>query len=186
MSNARQHNPGGYGFTRCFGILFATAFVVGVGSYWLLHSILGQGRVFGGLFRMFLYHDQHPAQYIAVVAFFSAWLAALWGIRSRAIGWRWHLGLIGVLAAALLLSSAAGGMLWTFHDMQAGFFPPLERRIGMFAEGAIRGVGTGWLIVLLLFPFNVVTTFLAYAATYYFFQTSAIRGESSPHLRASA
>lgn len=151
-------------------MLFATTFALGVGSYWLLHSILGESRVFGGLFRMFAYHHHHPAQYIAVVAFFYALLAALWGVRSRAVGWRWHLGLLGVLVATLFLSSAVSGVLYFYHDMQAGYFPPWERRIGVFASGVVTGVTLGWLIVLLSFPFNVLSTLLAYAATCYLLQ----------------
>ena len=172
MNEAYKHTASRREFFRLFGSLFATTFVIGVGNYWLLHSVLGLRHVFGALYRMFLYHDQYPTQYIVIVAFFYALLAAAWGVRSRAVGWRWHLGWLGVLAATLLLSSAVGGVLWTFHDMRAGYFPPWERRIGMFTDGIVSGVTIGWLIVLLSFPFNVFTMLLAYAATYYLFQRS--------------
>lgn len=172
VNEVHEHTASWRKIVRVFGILFVTAFVVGVASYWLLHSVLGQRHVFGSLFRMFLYHDQHPEQYIAVVAFFYAVLAATWGVRTRSVGWRWHFSLFSVLVATLLLSSAVCGVLYFVHDMQAGYFPPWERRIGVFANGVVTGITLGWLIVLLSFPFNVITTLLAYAATYYLLQPS--------------
>jgi hypothetical protein len=167
MNEAPKHLPSWREFARLFGILFVTAFSGGIGSYWLLHSALGQRHVFGALYRMFLYHEQHPAQYIAIVAFFYALLVAAWGVRSHSTGWRWHRSLLAIFALTLLLSSAAGGVLWTFHDMQAGYFPPWGRRLAMFEDGIVSGITLGWLIFLLSFPLNVITTFLAYGVTYY-------------------
>lgn len=151
---------------RLFFLLFGFTFAVAVGGYWMLQTVFGQRHVFGGLYRMFLYHEQHPVPYLGLVALVYSVLAAAWGVRTRAVGWRWHLGLLGVLVATLLLSSAAGGMLWTWHDMQAGYVPPWGRSIAALAGGAVNGVLLGWLIVGLSFPFNVLTTGLAYGATY--------------------
>ena len=167
MNEAHKQTFSWREFIRLFVALFGLSFVVGIGSYCLLHSVIGQPRVFGALFRMFLYHDEHPAQYIAVVAFFYALFAAAWGVRSRSIGWRRHLGILGVLIATLLFSSAVGGILWHFHDMQAGYFPPWERRLAAFADGISAGVTVGWLIVLLSFPLNVLSVVFAYAAALY-------------------
>ncbi len=54
--------------------------------------------------------------------------------------------------------------------MQAGYFPPWDRRLGIFAEGAMTGVQIGWLIVLLSFPLNLFCTLFAYVVTCYFVQ----------------
>ncbi len=149
-------------FGRHVVILFLAAFAIGVGCHWLLRSIAGQEKVFGSWFRMYDFHERHAAQYIAIVAFFYAVLVAAWGKRFRATGWRRHLGLIGVFALVLLLSSAAAGILWTYHDMQAGYFPPWERRWSAFGGYIFDGVALGWLIVVFSFPFNIITTALAY------------------------
>ena len=117
---------------------------------------------------MFLYHEQHAAQYLAIVAFFYALFTAGWKIRFRSFGWRRHLGVLGVLFATLFFSSAFGGILWNSHDMQAGYFPPWERRLAAFADGVTSGLANGWLIVFLSFPFNVLTIAFAYVAALYF------------------
>ncbi len=155
-------------FIRLFCAFFGMSFIVGIGSYSFLHFVCGQRHVFGALFRMFVYHEQHPAEYLAVVASSYALFAAAWGVRSRSFGWRRHLGVLGVLMATLLLSSAVGGVLWHFHDMQAGHFPPWERRLTAFAEGISSGIAVGWLLVLLSFPLNVISVAFAYAAALYF------------------
>ena len=71
---------------------------------------------------------------------------------------------ICLVAGLILLSSAAGGVLWHFHDMQAGYFPSWERRLGAFADGVFAGITVGWRIVLLSFPLNVLSVAFAYAA----------------------
>lgn len=154
-------------FVHLFALFFIASFVFGISGYSLLHHVVGQHKVFGELFRMFPYHEQHPTPYIAIVAFFYAVLAGAWSARSQAVGRRRHLQLLGVLIATLILSSAVGGILWTFHEMQAGYFPPWERRIEAFGNGIVSGFCFGWVIVLLSFPFNVLSLLFAYALALY-------------------
>lgn len=167
MNEAQERTAAWREFVRLFAVLFSLTFSASLVGYWFLSSVCRQQCVFGALFRMFLYHYEHPAQYLGLVAFIYALLAAAWGIRARTTGWRMHAGLVVVIVATLLLSSAVGGVLWTFHDMQAGYFPPWDRRIGIFTEGALTGVQIGWLIVLLSFPLNLFCTIFAYGVTYY-------------------
>jgi hypothetical protein len=153
-------------FIQLFAVIFLFNFLIGIGVYWFLHSVCGQDQTFGGLYRMFCYHDEHPAQYIGIVAVVFALFAATWTVTSRSVGWRCHLGLLGVFIATLLLSSALGGILYTFHDMQAGFFPSWERRKEMFLDGVTTGIACGWLIVIFSFPLNIITAAFAYVSTF--------------------
>ena len=73
---------------------------------------------------MFSYHWRHPIEYIAIPCFFYGILATL---LAENFAKRKLLGKIGltilIIALTILLSSPIGGMLWHYHDMQAGFFP---------------------------------------------------------------
>lgn len=69
--------------------------------YLLLRDVLGLPMVFGGLYRMFMYHAQHPIQYIALFcAVFAAGLALMLGCWPRVRQWpAWVLTALVLLLA---------------------------------------------------------------------------------------
>lgn len=118
----------------------------------------------GYLYRMFMYPDQHPLQYVAVVAIPFAFLTAMWTstVSRRLRSYRW-LQINGVILLSLVMSSVLGGLLWTFHDMQAGYFPAYDTMIDHFQQGAWWGLTLGPIIVALSIPMNVLAFIIAYS-----------------------
>ncbi|TDS83653.1 hypothetical protein [Comamonas sp. JUb58] len=136
--------------------------------YLLLRDVVGLRMVFGGLYRMFMYHANHPFQYIALFcAVFAAGLALVLGCWPKARQWpAWVLTTL-VLLLSLLLGSALGGALWSLHDMQAGYFPPGDRLWQHLWWGVESGLYVGWLVLLLSLPFNVLCLPAFYGAGRY-------------------
>lgn len=131
-------------------------------DYGLLWLLLPGHHVFGAPYRMFLYHEAHPLPYIALCC---AWFGPLAAAATTAFGRRTGGGRAGVVAllvlATLLLSAPLGGMLWQWHDMQAGYFPP--NWLGhLVLRGSRDGLALGWLIVLLSVPYNVLGVGVCY------------------------
>ena len=142
---------------KIFTTSFAGLFVYCAAVYVLLRDGFGLDWVFGAWYRMFLYHYQHPFQYIAVFCIVYAAVLALllqcWpGFFVRQ---RW--ALVGVaLVSTVLLASVLGGALWKLHDMQAGYFTEGSRFWGDIWWGVSGGLELGWLLLLLSFPFNLL------------------------------
>ena len=136
--------------------------------YLLLRDVVGLRMVFGGLYRMFMYHAKHPFQYIALFcAVFAAGLALVLACWPKARQWpAWVLTTL-VLLLSLLLGSALGGALWSLHDMQAGYFPPGDRLWPHLWWGVESGLYVGWLVLLLSLPFNVLCLPAFYGAGRY-------------------
>ena len=67
------------------------------------------------------------------------------------------------MAKALALACPLGGMLWHFHDMQAGFFPNfwLRKLLGGFADGLMIGPR----LIFYSFPYNLIGVIFGYLAT---------------------
>lgn len=148
----------------CFIIYFAVCFC-GLAGLYMLVSLLMEGSAFAGVPRMFVYHEQHPMQYICVVAVCYAFVAALWTvfIKRRCTGALRILEVLAVILVALVLACPLGGMLWHFHDMQAGFFPNfwVRKLLGGFADGLMIGP----LIIFYSFPYNLIGLIAGYLAT---------------------
>lgn len=151
-----------------FVFYFITYFAVsfgGLGSLYRLVSLVMNESAFACLFRMFAYHQQHPMQYIGVVAICYAAVAALWTAwmkHRRTRGLR-LLEVLAVILVALVLACPFGGMLWQFHDMLAGFFPNywLQKLLG----GAVGGLMLGPLLIFYSFPYNLIGLIVGYFAT---------------------
>ena len=143
-------------FVVCFG---------GLGSLYRLVSLLMRESAFAWVPRMFVYHEQHPMQYIGIVAVSYALVAALWTVfmkRPRR-GVSRMLEVLAVILVALALACPLGGMLWHFHDMQAGFFPNfwLRKLLGGFADGLMIGPR----LIFYSLPYNLIGVIVGYFAT---------------------
>jgi hypothetical protein len=138
-------------------VFFAFAFGLGTLGY-LAASLLLPWPPFAGLYRMFMYHKQHPFQYIAVIAVCYALVASIWAwtVGSKQKGLIRWITIATLIPATILLASFPGGVLWSWHDMQAGFVPAFWFRKLM--RGGVWGVETGWLVVGLSFPYNICGT----------------------------
>ena len=143
-------------FAVCFG---------GLGSLYRLVSLLINESAFACMPRMFGYHVQHPMQYIGVVAICYAVVAAIWTARMkrRRTGALRILEVLAVILVALILACPLGGMLWHFHDMQAGFFPDFWPR--KLIGGFIDGLMVGPLLVFYSFPYSFVGLVVGYFVT---------------------
>ena len=143
-------------FVVCFG---------GLGSLYRLVSLLMRESAFAGVPRMFVYHEQHPMQYIGVVAVCYALVAALWTVfmKRRCTGALRILEVLAVILVALVLACPLGGMLWHFHDMLAGFFPDfwLRKLLG----GIVDGLMVGPRLIFYSFPYNLIGLIVGYFAT---------------------
>ena len=134
--------------------------------YLLLRSVMPGGYVFGLWFRMPPYHYLHPFQYIGVVAICYGILAAFLAERFGPLPfWKRVVSILGLIFATLLVSSIPGGILWTIHDMQAGFVPSGHRFWDDLFRGAANGLRFGWLILALSIPYNLVGMVLGVWAT---------------------
>ena len=147
-----------------FVIYFAVCFGGLAGLYRLVSLLMGE-PAFAWIPCMFVYHEQHPMQYIGVVAVCYALVAALWTVcmkRPRR-GVSRMLEVLAVILVALALACPLGGMLWHFHDMQAGFFPNfwLRKLLGGFADGLMIGPR----LIFYSFPYNLIGVIFGYLAT---------------------
>ncbi|MBO2007609.1 hypothetical protein [Hymenobacter negativus] len=139
-----------------------TAFGCATVGYGLLWALLPGHHVFGAPYGMYLYQDAHPLAYIALCCGCFGPLAAgatdTFGRRGR---WG-QVGIVGLVAlATVVVSAPLGGMLWEWHDMQAGYFPSNWGRI-LLLNGFGDGLALGWLIVLLSVPYNVLGLLVCY------------------------
>jgi len=159
---------------KLFTLFTASAFLLGSVGYLALHAVMPHGYVFGGLYRMFLYHESHPFQYIAVVAVTYGVIATASALRwPRLAGWRRSAAIVGIIVATVLVASVPGGVLWKIHDMQAGFFTTGARFWSDLLWGASTGLQAGWLVIALSLPYNIIGLILGYAVTHFGFRISA-------------
>ena len=155
-------SPARRAWVRRLGFFWLSSFGLATAGYYLLWLLMPGHYVFGGLYRMFMYHEAHPLPYIALCCFVFGLLAACF---APAIARRPWWGRVGgtalLLAATVLLSSPFGGMLWHLHDMQAGYFPHDWVAV-LLHEGVPEGLQLGWLVVGLSVPYNVLGAVVGY------------------------
>ena len=146
-------------------LFWLVSFGIALPAYFLLYEVMPSGYVFGKYFRMYLYHYQHPAQYIAIPCFFYGLIATATAdrfYRSSLYGRLfWSAFIIG---ATILISSPFGGMLWHYHDMQAGFFPKDWISV-LLLDGTTMGLQFGWLIIALSFPYSFLGIIVSHLIT---------------------
>ncbi|WP_400194318.1 hypothetical protein [Hymenobacter sp. B81] len=124
-----------------------------------------QGYVFGHLTGMPLYHWQHPLSYILLTCFCYGLIAAVLARHFAGLSRRSRVLWTGITALlTVVASSPMGGMLWHYHDMQAGYFPSFWRS-RMVEYGVSWGLAAGWAIVGLSVPYNVLGLLVCYWLT---------------------
>ncbi|WP_046759048.1 hypothetical protein [Kordia jejudonensis] len=139
-----------------FLFFWISSFVLASALYYALWLIVPNHRVFGTLYRMFLYHFAFPLQYIVIPCFFYGIFATLLTKSFRKATTVKRIWLtIAICLLTIIVSSPFGGMLWNFHDMQAGFFPENWVSV-MIQKGFSWGMEIGWFIILLSIPYNII------------------------------
>ena len=121
---------------------------------------------------MINYHQVYPYQYIALTCLFYALTVSLsvsW--LNRLLGWRRVLAILAVMAFSLLAASGPGGLLWTFHDMQAGHVPSWGFFWINVRWGFMAGLETGWAIVAFSIPYNIIGLAVGYWLTSWVLRT---------------
>ena len=138
---------------RVFLYLFITCSI----AYLLVSSIMPRHQVFMSPYKMLGYHHLFPFQYIALVtAVFSTTLVSFYKLIKNIIGWKLNISILALIILSVFIASVPGGILWTFHDMQAGFFPKGSAFCEDVMEGAYAGLRLGWEIVGLSVPYNLI------------------------------
>ncbi len=150
--------------SKAFFYFWTISFVIASALYLPLSFIMPHGYVFGALYGMFLYHWDHPYQYIALITFVYAVIASAWCVfyswpttcKRQILAW------LIISALTTLVASVPGGILWTLHDMQAGFFTKDSRFWNDLLNGALTGLQVGWLVIALSIPYNIIGLILGY------------------------
>jgi hypothetical protein len=171
---------------KCLSLLFCyftlSCFSAGSIGYFFLILIMPKGWVFGALYRMFLYHWEHPYQYISLVAVIYGLVAASFALalrhRNKISGWI----IFFVMFLTIAIASPAGGLLWVFHDMQAGYFTEGQRFWADLGWGALEGLKSGWLVILLSIPYNLFGLEAGYFVTLYGFRLARPTCKPGPPL----
>lgn len=149
-------------------ILFSVGFVSLVASYRTLEYLLHTDPI-ASFYRMPQYHISFFWQYIAIIASVFGILGAVWiKYYGHSRGWQRWLSITLIIIATVLCSSPIGGMLWHFHDMQAGFVQ--ENYISKLSDGLFEGLSSGWLLVIISFPLNVIGVIVAYISLHFLSQ----------------
>lgn len=144
-------------FRGCFA-LFIICFLAASLGYLIMKFVLGWDHVFGALIRMFLYHEEHAFQYIALMSgmFSLVSMTALYFTRFNQTRAKLFLIYLGCVITTIVLASPIGGIMWTIHDMQAGYFLEEYRFYSALWDGAYVGLCLGWLIILGSMPYNLL------------------------------
>ena len=142
-----------------------TSFILATSLYYLLWILIPNHHVFGAWYRMFVYHWQHPIQYILIPCFFYGIIATFISdtFRRKKVLGQVLLTLV-IIILTVILSLPFGGMLWHYHDMQAGYFPTNWFHT-MITKGFSWGIELGWLIIGLSVPYNIFGSVICYFLT---------------------
>jgi hypothetical protein len=153
-------------FLAAFGLSFLVSFAGGSVVFFVLRFII-QGydghTPIAYWFRMTMYPDGHPFQYAFIVAVTFALLTTIWTVwlSARLHRMRW-LQIAAIIALTVEISGVLGGVLYMFHDMQAGYFPDRDIMMDRFIWGAGTGAVLGPIIVAFSVPLNALCFAIAY------------------------
>lgn len=159
---------------KLFAYFAGCAFILSSIGYLMLHAVLPGGHVFGALYRMFTYHETHPFQYIGLVAVVYGFTATfIVTCRLRFIKKHQTITIFFIIGLSIMLASIPGGILWTIHDMQAGFFVHGDAFWNAISRGALSGLVCGWYVILFSLPYNIFGLIAGYAVTSYGFKMAS-------------
>lgn len=135
---------------------WVTSFTIATLSFYLLWNIMPENYVFGAWIRMYLYHWEHPLQFILIPCFFYGIIASTISEKFAKIKLPGQIFLtLAIILLTILISSPFGGMLWHYYYMKSGYFP-LNWLSKMIVNGFSDGISIGWFIILLSIPYNIL------------------------------
>ncbi len=152
-------------FLKRLLFFWIASFTCAILGYYLLKFIMPNDYVFGMYYRMLLYHYEYPIGYILIPCIIYG-LLCMYFMNRLQTGNSWmRLFFVGIIVfLTVLISSPLGGMLWQYHDMNAGYFPD-DWLLKMIIKGSIMGFQFGWLIIALSIPYNILGIIISYFIT---------------------
>jgi hypothetical protein len=146
-------------FGKIFGWIFITAGAAAVLLYFGLRALSGRSPI--TVFVLFAhftpYQDFYPIPYLLAITLIFAVVGALWLTFIMPRFTRLRFGQIMLLPwIALLLAGPVWGMLWAYHDMQAGFFPPFPQMVDYLWYGVRKGIYIALSSAWYSAPFNLL------------------------------
>jgi hypothetical protein len=122
----------------------------------------GFANPYGAIYRMNLYHWQHPYAFWLVLSISFALVAATWVRFFSARERKWRiLTSIMTIPIAVFIASIPGAMLWAYYDMQAGHFQGWPGSLQYMLNWVPTGIAVGQILMFNSTPFNLVTGILA-------------------------
>ena len=94
----------------------------------------------------------HPLAYFILAVYAVIATTWAWTIGMRQTGFVRWLTIVAIIPVTIFIASFPGGMLWSWHDMQAGSVPTFWPR-KLLLDGRM-GLECGWLVIGLSFPYN--------------------------------
>jgi hypothetical protein len=155
---------------RCL-FYWASSFALATMVYYALLLVMPSPSFFGGAEGMPLYHQQYPLYYIAIPCFFYGILATLFADKFTGKPLLRRIALtVAIIVLVVFVSSPFGGILWYYHNMQAGFYTRHggpSPHFSFLVEGGIRdGLINGWFLLLFYsFPYNLICSILCFFLT---------------------
>lgn len=148
-----------------FVFYLLVSFTTATAGYFILRMLSAGKEVFGSLYRMYSYHYRHPLSYILIPCVVYSMIVSIAGgeLISKSI-FRQLMLTLAIAFFTILFSFPIGGMLYYYHDMQAGYFPDNWLPV-MMENGVSAGFENGWLIILLSFPYNLLGIVVCYFIT---------------------
>jgi len=145
-----------------FAYFWISSSLIAVIGYYLLWIIMPKHHVFGVFFRMITYHKDYPIPYIMICTFTFAIIASILSEKfEKASVINKIQILVIIVILSIIISSFFGGILWHYHDMRAGFFPE-NWPTKLLTKASLHGLNTGWFIILISFPYNLLGIITSY------------------------
>ena len=148
---------------KLFLAIFTLSCLLGLAFYFGLKELLGLLPFQQPFVRVFPYPNSQPIPYIVAIAFAFATISSFWLERIAPKKFRHPLLQIAFVPfVALLLAGTLCGMIWVYHDMQAGYFPDSPVFQQHIWWGAKTGLGLSIFAAIASFPLNILSYIVAY------------------------
>lgn len=154
------------GALRLFAFLAGSAFLLATCGYFSLWLLIPENSDIGAMYDIFIYHWSHPFHQIGLVSLCYALVAAPVILSPADPVRRWpKSSTLFIVVLSLLIASPAGGVLWVFHDMRAGYIPEGQRFWDHIWWGVRYAVSISWLVILISVPYNLFGLVLGHLVT---------------------